>query len=272
MSEHQSHHQELPKDEHDQAFLPYHPPRSNVQDRPEAGTRLLAQSFDHFHGPYSHFGLLSGPYDHVDNAGTLVNYQHAFQPIVYDTQYQPPAFSGSYTPTMYAPTGSYNPSCLEQHWKEEIHPSYTPIGGDTFEWAASNSTSQGSLANTPLTNLGEQFVYEHTSNILPANQYYSVESNTSDDLITHFMPETTPRIPLQHVASTRLGSTAAQVQNEKRKTDITKILYETSDHTGHRPLRVSKTKKTDKAENNNVKQEACWRCKRYRKAVSLHAL
>jgi hypothetical protein len=268
MAEHQDHYHELAKDEQEQAFLPYHPPRLNADGRPEASSHPPAPTLDDFHGSFNPYDLHSGPYDHLDNTGTVVNYQHAFQPIPYSPQYQPPPFSGAYPSNMHAPTALYNPPFLEQPWMEEIHPSYTPIGVETFEWTSSDSTSYGWLVNTPIANPREQFIYEHTPTIIPVNQYSPLEGTTSNNLIGHFGPETTPRIPLQHAILGRPASVAVKVKNEKLKKDITPLLYEKSDHASHRPLRVSKTKKAERGDNHSVKQEACWRCKRYRKAVS----
>jgi hypothetical protein len=114
-------------------------------------------------------------------------------------------------------------------------------------------------------------VYEHALTTLSVNQYSSLAGTASDTLISHFVLETTHRIPVQQAVLTRLVSAVVKAKNGKLQKDIKVLLYEKSDHAGCRPLRVSKSKKAEKA-SNNVKQEACWRCKRYRKAVSLSSL
>lgn len=268
MSEHQDHHHGLPDDEH--AHLPYHLARPTVDGPHESVAHRLAPTLDDFHGFLSPFEPLSGPYGHLDNAGTLVNYQPAFQPTDYTPQQHLYAFAGDYNPSIHMPTGFYNSQTIEQPWVEEIHPSHTSINVSTFGWTPPDSNSYGWLVNTPFTNPGEQLGNENAVTMLPVHQYSPLDNPASDPFYAYFVPETTPRIPQQRTEAMQPASIAIKVRNENLKKDITTLPYEKSDHTEHRPLRVSKTKRAEKG-NNNIKHEACWRCKRYRKAVSSYS-
>jgi hypothetical protein len=257
---------EFPKDDH--TFLPNHPPHANDQECRENVTYQQAPTFDDFHGSFNHFTLPSSPYDRFDNAGTLVNYQHAFQPLEFDPQYHMHAYSGAYSSSMIAPTGFYNPPIPEQPWVDEIHPSYTPVGSENFDWTPSNARSHSWLVDIPFTNPAEQAIYANTPTTLPVYQYPPSKTTTPEGLIAQrFVSESVPRPPLQQALSTRPASVALKVRNEKFKKEITTLLCDNAVHNTHKPMRVSKTKKAENADNN-VKQEACWRCKRYRKAVS----
>ena len=263
MSEQHPH--EFPKDE--RAFASHHPPRANEGDRPESATYQEAPAFYDSHGSFNPFNQFSGPYDHFDNAGTLVNYQHTFQPLDVDPEYHMHTYSGAHPSSMHAPTRFYNPPIPEQPWVDEIHPSYTPIESEPFEWPP-NPRSYGWLVDTPFTNPAEQIVYANTPTTLLVDQSSPLETTASAASFTQrFVSEAIPRLPLQQAFSPRPSSVALKVRNEKFKKDITTLLHGNAGHSGHKPMRVSKTKKSEKADNN-VKQEACWRCKRYRKAVS----
>lgn len=263
MSKQHSH--EFPKDDH--AFLLNHSPRAN-DDRLENVTYQQAPAFDNFHGSFDPFTLPSSPYDHFDNAGTLANYQNAIQPLDFDPQYHIHVYSGTHSSSMHAPTEFYNPPVSGQPWFDEINPSYTPVRSENFDWAPSDARSHGWLVDAPFTNPAEQVIYANTPTTLPVCRYPPLDTTALEASITqHFGSETIPRPPLQQALSTRPASVALKVRNEKFKTEITTLLYDNAGHNAHKPMRISKTKKTEKVDNN-VKQEACWRCKRYRKAVS----
>lgn len=273
MSEQDPH--EFPRDERafvsyhpSRAFVSYHPSRANDGGRPESATHQEAPTFDDFHGSFHPFNQFSGPYSHFGNAGTPVNYQHTFQPLDFDPEYHMPTYSGAQPSSMHAPTGFHNPLIPEQPWVDEIHPSYTPVGSETFEWTPTDSRSYGWVVDAPFTSPAEQVIYANTPTTLLVDQCSPLETTASAASCTqHFVSETTPRLPLQQALSTRPASVALKVRNEKFKKGITTLPHENSGHNGHKPMRVSKTKRAEKADNNG-KQEACWRCKRYRKAVS----
>jgi hypothetical protein len=260
------HPHEFSKDGH--AFLANQPARANDDDGHENITYQQAPTIDNFLASFNPFNLPLSSYDNYDNRGILVNYQHAFQPLGFDPHYHMQAYSGAHPSSINAPTGFYNPPVPEQPWIDEIHRSYTPVGGETFEWNPSDARSYGWHTGAPFTNPAEQVVNANTPTTHPVDQYFPLETAASEASIARrFVPETITRIPLQQVLSTRPASVALKVRNEKFKKDITTLLYDKADHNGHRAMRVSKTKKAEKPDNT-MKQEACWRCKRYRKAVS----
>jgi len=263
MSERHPH--EFPKDEH--AFLLNHPPRANNDDRPENVAYQQAPAFENLHGSLNPFTLPSSPYDNFNNAGTLVNYQHAFQPSNFDPQYHMHAYSRAHPSNMHASTGFFTSPVPEQSWIDEIHPSYIPAGGENLDWTTSAARSHGWLVDTPFTNPAEQAIYANTLTTLPIYQYPLLNTTASEASIAQRLgSETMPQPPFQQPLSTRPASVALKVRSEKFKKDITALLHDNAGHNGHKPMRISKTKKAEKVDNN-VKQEACWRCKRYRKAV-----
>lgn len=268
MSDHQAHHHGSA--DNGNAILPHHPTRRDDEGLQETSSFSQSPTLDDFHGSFNPFGLLSRPYDYLGNSGTLVNYQNAFQSIDYHPQHHLQEFSGAQPNSMQAPSDFLNPPVLEQAWIEEIHSSYTSISGGPLDWS-SYSRSPGGFLNTTFTGQSEQLEYENIPAMLPANQYAPSDTTVSGTLIAQFVPETMPKIPLKQALSTLPASVAVKVRNEKLKKDITTILYDKAEHIGYKPLRVSKTKKGEKF-GNNPKQEACWRCKRYRKAVSLRSL
>jgi hypothetical protein len=262
----EQHPYEFPKNEH--AFLRNQTTRANDNDRPENVSYQQAPVFDNLHGSLHHFRLPSSSYEHFDNTGTVTSHQHAFQPLDFDPQYHMQAYSGVQPSNMHAPTAFFTPQTPGQPWIDEIHPSYTPVGGENFDWTPPNACSCGWLVDTPFSNCAEQVAYANTPAMLPVGQYPSLGTTTLEaSPVQRFVSDVTPRLPMQQVFSTRPASVALKVRNEKFKKDIATLLYESSGHNGHNPMRVSKTKKAEKADNN-IKQEACWRCKRYRKAVS----
>ncbi len=264
MSEQHPH--ELAKDVN--AILHSQRGRANDDDRPENISHQQAPAFENFHPSFNTFTLSSNTYDYFSNAGTIVNYPYAFQPLHFDPHHMH-AYSGAHPSNIHAPAGFFTVPIPEQLWTDEIHPSYIPVGSQNFDWTPPDARSCGLLIDdTPLTNPTEQVVYANTPTTPPIEQYLSLETAASEAGVTqYFVADTIPRHPLQQPTSTRPASVAFKVRNERIKKEVSTLLYDNADHTVHKPMRISKTKKPEKV-NNNVKQEACWRCKRYRKAVS----
>src|SRR5271168_1262613 len=97
----EQHPYEFPKNEH--AFLRNQTTGANDNDRPENVSYQQAPVFDDLHGSLHHFRLLSSPYEHFDNTGTVTSHQQAFQPLDFDPQYHIQAYSGTQLSNMHAP-------------------------------------------------------------------------------------------------------------------------------------------------------------------------
>jgi hypothetical protein len=264
MSEHQPH--EFLRDRH--AFLRNQPPPAD--DCIEIASHQQAPAFHNFHGSFNHFTLPSSPYENFDNTSTLFTYQHASQPVNLDSQYQMHPYTGAQTSNIHTPTSFLTSAAPGQPWMDEVHSSYAPVVGENLDWTPPEAPSHGWQVDTPFTTYSEQFTYANTPTVLPISQNDSLEGTISEgELVQSFVSNITPRPPMQQAFSKPL-SIAHMFKNEQFKKDIETLLFENSGHNGHKPMRISKTKKANKTgqADNQAKQEACWRCKRYRKAVS----
>ena len=227
---------------------------------------LQTRNIDNPQEFYNQFGPVPIPYNPFDLPDTFVDYQHAFLP----QSFGPPdlgAFPNPNAVNMHAPEAFLTQQIPGHIWVEEVHHTYTPAANETYEWTQPSTNTHGWITDPSAQ--GQYTSYEATP-MNPQPDQSSLVCAVPERYMTHqFVPET-PRVLSQYQSA---SGSAVVVRSKipKVKKEFITAQYEVSDPNGHRPLRISKAKKGTRIDTI-VKQEACWRCKRYRKAVSLYSV
>jgi hypothetical protein len=225
------------------------------------------RNFDNPQDFYDQFGPVPIPYNPFDFPETLVDYQHAFPPQNFGPPSNLYTFPDTNIVNMHAPEGFITQQIPRHTWVDEFHHTYTPATNETHEWAQPGANTSGWIMDPPAQ--GQYTPYEATP-MNPQPDQSSLVCAVPETYITHhFVPET-PRVLSQYHSASG-SAVVVRSKNPKVKKEFITAQYEISDPNGHRPLRISKAKKGTRMDTI-VKQEACWRCKRYRKAVSLYSV
>jgi hypothetical protein len=210
-----------------------------------------------------------GTNDHSDTIETPINYQNLFQPVEFYPQYHIPAYATSLTTGHYASVGFPTLSTAEQPWVDEINPMHAQIGTGNSTLTTSNTYPYSWPVDTQFAIPLDQADYTNPLIATTLTESSFLQTRALDTVVTQRLKSNAiPQPPQGQLLSTLLASEASTLRNKGSRKACSALLFDNIEYNGQKSMRVSKTKKATKIDKK-VKQEACWRCKRYRKAVSV---
>lgn len=240
---------------------------ANAVEKLQETTFYQEQPFDIPQGTYDQYTLPPGLYNNFDYSEQYNNYNETFPGPQIDHRANYNTFPPGNAMNMQAEPEHINPPLPEYPWADEIHQSYIPATNVMYGWAPSDTEPYNWMI--PTATLTPQISYQPSPATVHMNQLTPspVESIGSDSFgERQFVPDMVPRLNLlQYPVPTPPMSVVNRTKKQMAKLEFATSPYEILDPNGQRPLRVSKSKKLKG--DSGGKQEACWRCKRYRKAV-----